>query len=144
LNRICVLFICTGNSARSQMAEALLKKYGNSRFEVYSAGFDPGKINPYAKRVMKEIGMDMIGQYSKNIDVYIRKKRFNYLITLCSNAEKLCPGVFPGIGEKLHWPFEDPTAFIGSESETLERFREIRDQIEKRIKSWLEEQDKED
>ena len=139
-----VLFICTGNSARSQMAEALLKHYGSNRFEVYSAGLDPREINPYARHVMKEIGMDLIGQYSKHIDAYIGKKHFDYLITLCSDAEKRCPGVLPGIGEKLHWPFEVPAVLVGSESETLTRFRGIRDQIEKHIKTWLEELDKED
>jgi len=144
LNRISVLFICTGNSARSQMAEALLKKYGNRRFEVYSAGLDSREINPYARRVMKEIDMDLMGQYSKNIDVYFGKMHFDYLITLCSDAEKRCPNVFPGIGKKLHWSFEDPAAFVGSESEMLTRFREIRDQIEKHIKTWLDKQDKED
>lgn len=126
------------------MAEALLKKYGNHRFEVYSAGLDPGEINSYARRVMKEIGMDLMEQYSKNIDVYIGKMHFDYLITLCSDAEKRCTSVFPDIGEKLLWSFEDLAAFVGSESETLTRFRDIRDQIEKHIKTWLDKQDKED
>jgi arsenate reductase len=126
------------------MAEALLRKLGKKRFEVHSAGLHPAKINPYVKRVMREIDMDLIGQYFKNIDAYIGKMYFDYLITLCSYSEKQCPGIFPGIGEKLHWSFEDPAAFVRSESETLTRFREIRDQIEKCIKAWLEEQDKGD
>jgi arsenate reductase len=134
-----VLFLCTGNSARSQMAEAFLKKYGGDRFEAYSAGLVPGQINPYARRVMEEIGISLSGQRSKHLSEYMGKVHFGYLITVCANAEEKCPAVFPGMGQRLHWPFDDPVAFEGSKEETVAKFREVRDQIEQRIKDWLAE-----
>ncbi len=133
-----VLFLCTGNSARSQMAEALLRKYGDEKFEVYSAGLEPSVINPFAVKVLDEIGVDSKGQYSKPLSLYIGKKEFDYLITVCSNADEKCP-VFPGMGKRMHWPFEDPAAFQGTEEEKTIIFREIRDQIKGKIQAWLEE-----
>ena len=130
-----VLFLCTGNSARSQMAEAFLRKYAGDRFEVYSAGLDPKPINPLTIKVMEEIGMDMSGQYSKPLTLYMGKVHFGYLITVCSNAEKECP-IFPGMGMRLHWPFEDPAAFEGTEEEKLVKFREVRDQIDQKVHEW--------
>jgi arsenate reductase len=138
--KIGVLFLCTGNTARSQMAEAFLRRYGDDRFEVYSAGLEPGVINPHVHRVMQEIGFDLAGQRSKDVTEYMGKMHFGYLITVCADAERRCPKVFPGVSQRLHWPFEDPAAFVGSEEETLEKFREVRDQIEQRIKAWLVEQ----
>src|SRR5271157_428041 len=130
-----VLFLCTGNSCRSQIAEAFLKKYAGDRFEVYSAGLDPKPINPLTIKVMEEIGMDMSGQYSKPLTLYMGKVHFGYLITVCSNAEKECP-IFPGMGMRLHWPFEDPAKFEGSEEEKLRKFREVRDQIDQKVHEW--------
>jgi len=138
MNKIKVLFLCTGNSARSQMAEALLRKYAANRFEPYSAGLEPKPIHPLAIEVMREVGIDISNQRSKNIEEYIGKVHFGYVITVCDNAEKNCP-FFPGITTRLHWSFEDPAAFEGSDNEKLAKFREIRDQIESRIKGWLEE-----
>jgi arsenate reductase len=138
-----VLFLCTGNSARSQMAEALLRKYGGDQFEAYSAGLEPKGINPYTNRVMGEIGVSLSGQYSKHVKEYMGKVHFGYLITVCGEAEKNCPTAFPGISQRIHWSFEDPAAFVGSDEEKLAKFREVRDQIEQRIKEWLiEEQEK--
>ena len=134
-----VLFLCTGNSARSQMAEAFLRKYGGDEFEAYSAGLEPKGINPYTERVMEEVGVGLSGQYSKDIREYMGKVHFAYVITLCDNAEANCPTTFPGISQRLHWSFEDPVAFVGSEDEKLAKFREVRDRIEQRIKEWLEE-----
>jgi arsenate reductase len=134
-----VLFLCTGNTARSQMAEAFLRKHSGGRFEVYSAGLEPSEISPYVRRVMEEVGFDLAGQYSKDVMEYMGKMHFGYLITVCTNAEERCPQVFPGVGQRLHWPFEDPAAFAGSEEETLGKFREIRAQIEQGIKDWLAE-----
>jgi arsenate reductase (thioredoxin) len=131
-----VLFLCTGNSARSQMSEAFLRKYGGDQFEVYSAGLDPTVINPYTIKVLEEIGIDTSNQYAKALKSYLGNTHFSYLITVCSNAEERCP-MFPGMGKRLHWPFEDPAAFEGSDEETTEKFREIRDQIEAKIKEWL-------
>ncbi len=140
MSKTRILFMCTGNSARSQMAEAFLRKYGGDRFEPYSAGLEPEGINPYTERVMDEVGVSLSGQYSKHAREYMGKVHFAYLITLCDEAEKACPTVFPGIGQRLHWSFEDPAAFEGSEDEKVEKFREVRDKIEQRIKAWLAEQ----
>ena len=134
-----VLFLCTGNTARSQMAEAFLRKYGGDRFEAYSAGLEPDVINLYVYQVMEEVGLDLAGQRSKSISEYMGKVHFGYLITVCANAEEKCPAVFPGMGQRLHWPFEDPAAFEGSDEEKKAKFREVRDQIEQRIKDWLAE-----
>jgi arsenate reductase len=134
-----VLFLCAGNSARSQMAEAFLRKYGENEFEAYSAGLEPKGINPYTERVMEEVGVSLSGQRSKHIKEYMGKVHFGYLITMCDEAEASCPTTFPGIGQRLRWLFEDPSAFVGSDEEKLAKFREVRDQIEQRIKAWLEE-----
>jgi arsenate reductase len=141
MSKTRILFLCTGNSARSQMAEAFLRKYGGDRFDAYSAGLEPKGINPYTERVMEEVGLSLSGQYSKHVKEYMGKMHFAYLITVCEEAEKACPAAFPGIGQRLRWSFEDPVAFGGSEDEKLAKFREIRDQIGQRIKAWLKEQE---
>ena len=139
MSKAKVLFLCTGNSARSQMAEAFLRKYGGEQFEAYSAGLEPKDINPYTNRVMEEVGVSLSGQYSKHLKEYMGKMHFGYLITVCDEADKNCPTAFPGMGQRIHWSFEDPAAFVGSDDEKLAKFREVRDQIEQRIKAWLEE-----
>jgi arsenate reductase (thioredoxin) len=133
-----VLFLCTGNSARSQMGEAMLRKYAGDRFEVHSAGLEPSVINPFTVRVLEEAGIDANGQYAKPLADYVGKAHFGYLITVCSKAEEKCP-IFPGMGVRMHWPFEDPAAFEGSDEEKLVKFRQIRDQIEARVKEWVQE-----
>ena len=135
-----VLFICTGNSVRSQMAEAFLRKYAGDEFEVYSAGIRPLGIALYTIKVMEEIGISLEGHGSKSVDEYIGKIDFAYLITVCANAENQCP-VFSGSGKRIHWDLEDPAAQKGTEEEKLQKFREVRDEIDKRIKEWLSEQD---
>ena len=137
MDKIRVLFLCIANSARSQMAEALLREYGGEKFEVYSAGLEPMDIHPLARKVMAEIGLDMHGQYAKSLMDYMGKKHFSYLITVCSQAEKMCPTTFPGMGQRLHWNIENPELFQGSEEARLNKFREIRDQISDRIKNWM-------
>ena len=134
-----VLFLCTGNSARSQMAEALLRKYGDDRFVAYSAGLEPKKIYPYTVQVMEEVGLSLDGQYSKSLTEYMGQVHFGYMITVCADADEKCPSVFPGMGQRMHWGFEDPAAFVGSEEEILVKFREVRDQIDERIEAWLAE-----
>lgn len=119
-----VLFLSSGNSARSQMAKALLRKYAGDQFEVFSAGLEPSLIYPYTVKVLNEISMNAHKQYSKPLSMYAGKKHFDYLIAVCSNADERCP-VFPGVGTYMHWPFEDPTAFNGSPEEMSEKFREI-------------------
>ena len=131
-----VLFLCTGNSARSQMAEAILRKRAGDYFEVYSAGLEPKGLNPCTLRVLDEIGVDTSQLRSKALAAFIGKLHFGYLITVCSKAEDKCP-IFPGMGMRLHWPFDDPAAFHGSEEETLAVFREVRDQIDAKIREWL-------
>jgi len=132
-----VLFLCTGNSARSQMAEAFLRKYGGDAFEAYSAGLEPKGLNPLTVQVMQEVGLDVSGQKSKGVGEYLGKVLFQYLITVCDDAEKNCPSTWPGISKREHWSFEDPAAFEGADEAKLAKFREIRDQIEARIKTWL-------
>ena len=135
-NKAKVLFLCTGNSARSQMAEAFLRKFAGDKFEVYSAGLEPQGINPYTIRVMEEIGYNMSSYRSKSLMEYMGKNHFGYLITVCGSADKNCP-IFPGMGMRMHWGFEDPAAFQGSDDEKLEKFRQVRDQIAEKIQSWL-------
>ncbi len=141
MDRQRVLFLCTGNSARSQMAEAFLRHCGGDRFEAYSAGFEPKGINPYTVRVMQEKGIDLQGQTSKDIVPFLGRQHFSYVIPVCERAEEKCPTVFPGAGKILNWVFEDPAEATGDEQEILMKFREVRDQIELRIKQWLDQQD---
>ena len=135
-----VLFLCTGNSARSQMAEAFLRKYAGDTFEPHSAGLEPKGINPFTVRVMEEVGIDVSGQHSKGIETYLGKVLFQYLITVCDDADKNCPSVWPGVNTRMHWSFEDPARFQGTEEEKLAKFREVRDRIEKSIREWVAEQ----
>lgn len=135
-----VIFLCTHNTARSQMAEALLRRHAGDRFEVYSAGYEPTDINPFTRQVMAEVGLDLGGQYAKGVKEYLGKINFAYVIIVCAKAEKTCPTAFPSISrQRLFWPFEDPVAFKGTNEEKLAKFREIRDQIGQRIRQWLNE-----
>ena len=135
-----VLFLCTGNSARSQMAEAYLRKYAGDYFEVFSVGLEPKEINPLTIQVMEEDGFDLSGQTSKGVNEFLGKVFLNYLITVCDQAEKNCPTAWPGIIQKMHWSFEDPAAFVGNPAERLAKFREVRDQIQVKVREWLGEQ----
>lgn len=135
-----VLFLCTGNSARSQIAEAFLRKYGSDRFEAHSAGLEPKGLNPFTVKVMQEIGIDVSGQTSKGVGTYLGKTLFQYLVTVCDDADKNCPTVWPGVGNRMHWSFQDPAAAEGTKEEKLAKFREVRDLIEVKIKGWLAEQ----
>lgn len=132
-----VLFLCTGNSARSQMAEGFLRHYAGDRFDVYSAGLDPKGVNPFTVRVMKEAGVDIGEQWSKSLRDYLGHMHFEYLITVCADADQNCPTTFLGFGNKLHWPFDDPAAVQGSDDEKLSKFREVRDQIRRQIHRWV-------
>ncbi len=134
-----VLFLCTGNSARSQMAEALLRYYAGERFEVFSAGLEPKPINPLTIQVMEELGLDLSRHTSKALSSFIGKNSFEYMITVCAKAEELCP-IFPGMGARLHWDIEDPSKFVGTPEQKLAKFRAIRGQIDKQIRRWLSQQ----
>ena len=133
-DQIRVLFLCTGNSARSQMAEGLLRKLGSDRYEVYSAGTDPKPLHPMAVEVMAEAGVDISGQHSKSLDEFL-DQTFDYIITVCDRAKDSCP-TFPGDSKRIHWGFEDPAAATGSDIERLIVFRKIRNEISDRIRIW--------
>jgi arsenate reductase (thioredoxin) len=130
-----VPFICTHNSARSQMAEGLLRKMGNDRFEVFSAGTEAAFVRPMAIQVMAELGIDISHQQSKTLDRYIDQP-FDDVITVCDTAAEACP-VFPGAARRRHWSFEDPSKATGSEAEQLHVYRHVRDQIRTQIENEL-------
>jgi arsenate reductase len=121
--KIRVLFVCTGNSARSIMAEALLRRHGGDRFEVFSAGTEPRGVNPLTLRVLEEAGVDASGARSKSVEEYLGQP-FDYVITVCDRARQSCP-VFPGVHKSLHWGYEDPAEATGSEEERLAVFRRV-------------------
>jgi len=134
-----VLFLCTANSARSQMAEALLRKQAGDRFDVYSAGLEPTQVHPYAMKVMAEIGIDMAGHRAKGVGEFLGTMNPAYVIIVCEKARQRCPTAFPATGATIiAWPIVDPAGAVGGEEATLGRFREARDQIEARIKAWLD------
>lgn len=134
-DRIRVLVLCTGNSARSQMAEGLLRDLGGELVEVASAGVSPGHVRPEAIAVMQEVGIDISSQRSKSVDEFAGRE-FDYVITVCDNANELCPA-FPGRTRRIHWSFEDPGAVAGDDVRTLEVFRRVRDQIAGRLKEFV-------
>src|SRR5918997_4401528 len=126
-----VLILCTGNSARSQMAEGLLRHDGGARFEVHSAGVSPTAVRPEAVAAMRELGIDIAGQRSKSVDEFAGRQ-FDYVITVCDNARELCP-VFPAATRRVHWSFDDPASAAGDEPERLAVFRRVRDEIPARL-----------
>ena len=132
-----VLFLCTGNSCRSQMAEGLLRWLGGSVVEVVSAGTDPRPVHPDAVRVMREIGLDISRLKSKSAEPYYQQ-RFDYVITLCDDAKESC-SVFPGAAKSLHWSLPDPAAATGTEEERLRVFRSVRDQLAAQMDDLLAE-----
>ncbi len=134
---IKVLFLCTGNSCRSQMAEGLLRHFGNNKFEVFSAGVNPSFVHPLAIKVMKEIGVDISNHRSKSITEFLGQT-FDYVITVCDKAKELCPN-FPGQVKKIHWSFQDPAEANGSEEERLKVFRKVRDEIKGHILLFIKE-----
>lgn len=133
--RQSLLFLCTGNSARSQMAEGLLRHEAGDRFEVFSAGTHPSPVRPEAIAVMNEIGIDISAHRSKSIDEF-KNQHLDTVITVCDNAKESCP-VFPGKTQRLHWPFEDPASVQGSEEHRKDAFRNTRDRIRGRIILFL-------
>ncbi len=131
-----VLILCTGNSCRSQMAEALWEKLAKGEWEAESAGSQPsGYVHPLAIRAMSELGIDISAGASKSLDQF-RDQPFDLVVTVCDNAKESCP-VFSGAKETLHWPFEDPADAVGTDDEKMSVFRQVRDQIKDRIQSYL-------
>jgi arsenate reductase len=134
-----VLFVCVHNSARSQMAEAYLRKYGESRFVAESAGLEPGTINPLVVEVMKEEGIDLSGNQTNSVyEFYKEGRSYDYVITVCSkDAAERCP-IFPGEGRRQHWPFDDPSKAVGTKEQKLSTVRRVRDDIRRQVLSFLE------
>jgi arsenate reductase (thioredoxin) len=130
-----VLFICTGNSCRSQMAEGYLKHFAGEKYNVLSAGLKPKIVNPNAIRVMQEDNIDISSFTSDNINKF-NNNNFNYIITVCNNAKENCP-YFPGDAKRIHWSFEDPADATGSEKEIIAAFRKVRNQIKTKIIKFM-------
>jgi arsenate reductase len=130
-----VLFLCTHNSARSQMAEGLLREMGKGQFEVFSAGTEATQVRPLAIKAMAEIGIDISHQRSKVLTEYLAQP-FDYVITVCDQANESCP-VFPGAKNRLHWSFPDPSKATGTEVEQLAVYRQVREAIATRLEEWL-------
>lgn len=130
-----VLFLCTHNSARSQMAEGLLRALGGDRFEAYSAGTEATHVRPLAIQAMAEIGVDISGQQSKTLDRYLGEV-FEAVITVCDDANEACP-VFYGARRRLHWSLPDPSRAVGTEEERLAVYRQVRDELRRRIEAEL-------
>jgi arsenate reductase len=130
-----VLILCTGNSARSQMAEGLLRHLGGAGFEVESAGVEPSYVRPQAIAAMREVGIDISGHRSKSVDEFAGQE-FDYVITVCDNARERCP-LFAGKAERLHWSFDDPATAAGDEESVLAVFRRVRDEIADRLRAFV-------
>ena len=139
MEKITVLFTCVHNSARSQMAEAFLKSMGGEGLHVESAGLEPGKINPLAVEVMKEIGIDISRNATKSVfDLYIKDKLFQYVIAVCDEAAlQRCP-IFPGFATRISWILEDPSSFTGTHEEQLAKTRKVRDRIKELVMEFIE------
>jgi arsenate reductase len=133
MTRLNVLVLCTGNSCRSIMGEALLRARAGDRFNVYSAGTAPKGVNPIALQVLSEIGIDTSGLASKHVSEYVGKLPLAYTITVCGSAEETCPRTRSGMGERLFWPLDDPPAFPGTDEQKLDKYREVRDQLDAKI-----------
>ncbi len=136
--KVKVLFVCIHNSGRSQMAEELLRKIAGDRFEVESAGFEPGKLNPIVAEALKEEGIDIMGKQTKAVfDLFKKGNHYSYVITVCdeSSAER-CP-IFPGICQRIHWSFTDPSKFQGTDKEKLIKVRAVREEIKEALKDLI-------
>ncbi len=132
-----VLFLCTGNSCRSQMGEVLLRKHAAGRFDAYSAGVNPKGVHPLTIKVLEEIGIDTSKLRSKDVSEFLGKLTVHHLIVVCDSANESCPRIFPGMQNREFWPLDDPPAFQGTDEERLNKFREVRDEIDRRIQKWL-------
>jgi arsenate reductase len=135
-----VLFLCTHNSARSQMAEGFLRAMAGDQFEVASAGTEATRVHPLAITAMAEIGIDLSGHTSKTLDAFLALP-WDYVITVCDAANERCP-LFPGAGSRIHWSFDDPSQATGSDAQRLEVFRRVRDDIHARLREWLDNRDR--
>lgn len=137
-DKLKVLVLCTGNSCRSQMAEAFLRRHGGERIEAFSAGLSPKPIHPLTLQVLHEVGIDTSNLHSKPLKGFLGRESFQYAIIVCEQAQQNSPRIFPSALNRLYWPFEDPAACGGMPDEVLAKFRDIRDQIEHQVITWLE------
>jgi arsenate reductase len=138
IRKPCVLFLCTHNSARSQMAEGWLRHLAGDKFEVLSAGTEPSGLHPLAVRAMEEVDVDISGHTSKGLQGILGHVPVRYAIIVCAQASRECPRIYPALGEVLHWPFDDPAAVTGTEEAQLAGFRRVRDEIGQRLRAWLQ------
>src|SRR5215831_4292240 len=137
MDKPTILILCTGNSARSQMAEGLLRAKAADTLEVLSAGMDPAVcVNPVAVEVMREIGIDISRAQPKDLGQFLGRAPVQHVITVCHDAEGRCPTVWPGLATRDHWPIEDPVVFDGGSEARLARFREVRDELSRRLDLW--------
>ena len=136
---VSILCLCVHNSARSQMAEAYFRKLGGDIFEVESAGLEPGKLNPFVVRALREDGIDISGKKTQDVfALFTAGRTYRWVITVCSReAAERCP-IFPGLSEKLHWPFPDPSTFTGTDDEILAGVRDVRDAIKEKVRGFVE------
>ncbi len=138
-----VLFLCTGNSARSQIAEGFLRELAGDRFESLSAGMEAkDRVHPMAVQVMQEAGIDISDQHPKGLEEYLGKEFIHYLIVVCNKANETCPRIWPGLmsrENRFYWPFEDPASASGTEEEQLDYFRRVRDEIREKLAEWIKE-----
>jgi arsenate reductase len=132
-----ILFLCTHNACRSQFAEAYLKRYAGTRFEVFSAGVEPTELHPLTRRVLEEDGLDCGSLRSKGLEEVRAFAPFETVFVVCRSLEESCPKTIAGWGPRLAWPFEDPAAFAGQPEACLAKFRQIRDEVSQRIQTWL-------
>jgi len=137
MEKIRILVVCVHNSARSQMAEEYIRKYGGNQVEVESAGLEPGRLNPLVIEVLQEEGIDISEKQTQSaFDLYKAGKRYDYVITVCSaEAKERCP-IYPGTKERLHWPFDDPSSFHGTRSAKLRKTRKVRDAIKEQVREF--------
>ena len=132
-----VLFVCTHNAARSQMAEALLRKHAGDRFEAASAGFEPTDVHPLTREVLAEVGIDGSDLSAKGLREFLARRAVRHAIIVCAQAEAECPKIYPFAGETLYWAFDDPAALEGPPELQRAKFRQVRDEIDTRIQAWL-------
>jgi arsenate reductase len=137
MDRIRVLFLCTGNTSRSQMAEAILRDRAGGRFEAHSAGLSPGEVRSEALAVLREVGIATDGLRSKGVDEYLGRIHINYLITVCTGAEEKCPRIWPTGGVRVFWPIDDPACVEGPEADRLAAYRRARDDLSGRIDEFI-------
>lgn len=137
MSRVSVLFLCTGNSARSQMAEAFLRDLGGGRFAAFSAGLEPRGIHPLTRKVMSEIGLDLRGPTSKSVKEYLGRRAFHHVVTVCDRTERNCPTTFPGRPLRHYWSLLDPAAAPGSVADRLAAFRDVREAVHAQVVAFV-------